>query len=357
MPTERSFSLRLEGNSIDKGVVSFKLLAGILSGVQDTFHYIGMAEAGRTIRTRARAPVEIQRACELRRIVEQPGSYEVVAEVAPPLQPVLLPAYDLGRQALEKYLQLVDVVARPDRGQRLVELFPDSTYRRRILRSLETYCPKEGDEWRLTVTGNKALPISGTLSSEARNRIKDELYGQETEAMTVTGELVRLHLDEHRLGILYPPTGRVLDCYYDPELEDFIIQNLRGTLQVTGKVQLDANGYPDKIVNVSDIAELDLSPVRLRTVSAADLTLVLRQPLEIAPFLDGQEIVAELPELNIIAAGTTREAMLRDLEDDFVWVWQEYGQADDAELSADARRLKETIKNLVKEVHNATPSA
>ena len=127
-----------------------------------------------------------------------------------------------------------------------------------------------------------------------------------------------------------------------------IIQNFRGTLQVTGKVQLDANGYPDKILNVSDIAELDLNPVRLRTVSAADLTLVLRQPLEIAPFLDGQEIVAELRELNIIAAGTTREAMLRDLEDDFVWVWQEYGQADDAELSADARRLKETIKNLVR---------
>jgi len=357
MATERSFSLKIEGTSIDKGTVSFKLLAGILSGVQDTFYYIGMAEAGRAIRARARAPLEIQRACELRRIIEQPGSYEVLAEVAPPPQTVLFTSCDLGKRVLEKYLRLVDVIARPGAKERLVDLFPDSVFRRRILRSVETYCPKEGDEWQLIVTGNKALPISGTLSSQVRQQIKDVLYEPEMETMTVTGELVRLHLDEHRLAIHYAPTRRVLDCFYDPELEDFVIQNLKGMLQVTGKVQLDANGYPEKIVDVIDITELDLSPVRLSVIKAPNTTLVLHKPLEIALHFDGQEIVAELPEFNIIATGATRDAVIRDLENDFAWLWREYGQADDAELSGDARALKQAIRKLVKEVRDVTPSA
>lgn len=357
MAKGRSFSLKIEGEGIEKGGIGFKLLAGILNGVQDTFYYIGLAELKRAVRARARIPLEIQRGCELRRVLERPGSYEVVAEVAAPPEAVLFPEGDLGWRVLEKYLQIVNLVTREEDLQGLADLFPDSAHRKRILRSMEAYCPKEGEEWRLSIGGNEAIPLSGVLGSQARDRIRRVLYEPEVETMTVTGELVRLHLDEHKLGILYPLTRRVLDCFYDPDLEDFVVQNLKGMLQVTGRVQLDANGFPEKIVNATEIAELDLSPVRLTSVTTPHLTLVFNRPLAFSPVLEDQELVVELPEYNIIATGATRDAVIKELENDLIWVWREYGLADDAELSADARQLKQAIRSLVREVQDGAPPA
>ena len=64
-----------------------------------------------------------------------------------------------------------------------------------------------------------------------------------------------------------------------------------------------------------------------------------------------------MPELGIIATGATRDTVIRDLADDIAWVWREYGQADDAGLLEDARKLKQAVNALVKETREAAPPA
>ena len=91
------------------------------------------------------------------------------------------------------------------------------------------------------------------------------------EMMTVTGKLMRLHLDEHKIAIYYQPTGRILDCYYDIEIEDFIIGNLKDLIQVTGHVQLDASGHPEKIIDANSISELDLSQLNILSCQIASV--------------------------------------------------------------------------------------
>lgn len=357
MAASRRLFLKLEGRAVDRGSISFRLLAGILNGVQDTFYYIALAELGKEPRLRARIPMEIQQACELRRIEERAGSYEVVAEVVDPPQGALFPDSDLGQIVLKKYLRLVGYLTDESGIEQVGFLFPDSSHRKRILRSVESYCPKEGDEWELIVSGGAATRPSGALTKHARRRINRSLIDREVDTRTITGELVRLHLDEHKLGIYYIPTGRVLDCIYEPDLEDFVIQNLRGVLQVTGRVQLDAAGHPEKIIDVTEIVELDLSPADITKVTSSEVTLVLSRPLHLVPVLQGQELVIELPEFNLIAQGATRDEVIRDLESDLVWLWQEYGTAKEEDLSEDAQRLKDALNAMVREVRHGSPPA
>lgn len=347
---ERQLIVKIDGPAIHDSVIPFRLLANILNGIQETFYYIGLAELGKDIRVRTRIPPEIQEACELRRVAEKAGSYEIVAEVANPMQ-LKLPFpgdYDLGLKVRKNYLALLEKLPAIKKHEDLRDLFPDSRYRKRILRSLDSYCPRKGDGWTLKIGTKQDAPYF-PLTPESRNMIVRALQEPQVENLTVTGELVRLHLDENRLGIYYEPTHKVLDCFYDEELEDFVINNLRGLIQVTGQVQLDEDGEPAKIVHVSEIQELDLSPLQLAQVSTPKVTLQAIRPMEVVPIFENQEVIIEMPQFGIIATGATREEAIEALQDDLAWLWLEYACAPDDQLSADARNLKNELKELFKE--------
>jgi hypothetical protein len=140
-----------------------------------------------------------------------------------------------------------------------------------------------------------------------------------------------------------------LDCFYDPELEDFIIANLKDVIQVSGRVQLDNKDEVEKIIDVKEIAELDLSPVHFSFINNDSINLILVEPLILQPIFDGQEVLLELPEFNIIAEGATRNDAVKSFEDDLVWLWKEYALASDEELSGDARELKGRLLKMVKQ--------
>ncbi|NMB40669.1 MAG: hypothetical protein GX996_01870 [Firmicutes bacterium] len=347
MPNKRQFSFKLEGSAIKKQSVPFKLLANVLDGIQSTFYCIGLEVAGREAKSRGRIPVEILQACELRRIAEKPGSYEVVAEVASTYQMQLF-GFDLGKDTLDKFMKLIDYLSESPNSDDVFNIFPDGLHRRRILRSMEKYCPRKGDEWSLVFNG---VTKKNILTYEGHKKIRQLLERPNVEMLTVTGELMRLHLDEHKISILYSPTQRILDCFYDVEIEDFIIDNLKDVIQVTGRVQLDALGHPDKIIDAIAIRELNLSTVKLSKISSSGVTLELAQPFIIEPYFDEkeQEVILEYPEFHIIATGLTREDAIYTFEEDFVWLWKEYAMADDSELSLDAVQLKNTLLALVKE--------
>ncbi len=349
---ERQFVVKIEGPEINDNQIPLLLLADILKGIQQTVYYIALSEKHYDIKKKVRVPNDIQKACELRRVLEKPGSYAVVVQVAePPQMAVFEP--DIGLNSCKKFLDIINTLSNQASAS-LTELVPDSLHRRRILRSIESFCPKFGDEWQLSLSGF-GMPPTGCLNAKVRQDIGKLLVEKQIEHRVITGELVRLHLDENRLAIEYKPTQRVLDCYYDPELEDFVIQNLRDLIQVYGKVQLDSNGQPDKIVEVFEIAELDLRPLRLTLVTSDDTVLVLNSPLEIEAIFDEelQEVVFELPEFNIIAADVKREEAIQQLQSDLVWLWKEYVDVPEQTLSEDAKNLRERLRALVKEVRRS----
>lgn len=337
----RQFLIKIGGPKVSQHLVPLWLLANTFNGVQQAINYIALAEYGFDIKKRVTQ--QIKKDCELHRFLERPGSYEMIIQIPEPPQTSI--NNDIGMVACSKYLDLISNLSiNSSNGVNLQKIIPNELHLRRILKSIEIISPKYGDDWYLYFEGLKS-GRSGSLDYKVRNKIGIILSEQRLETRIVTGELIRLYLDQHRIAINYEPTQKVLECNYASELEDYIINNIRNMVQIKGNVELDTEGHPVKIINAFEINELDLSPFQLS--SAGSLTL--KTPIEIYPTFEGQEIIFEIPELNIIGADATREEAISQLQEDLIWLWHEYGNAPDKCLSGDAKDLKSYLKTLIKE--------
>ena len=103
---ERSFLIKVGGPAVEQGQIPFMLLSQILRGVQETIYILASAAVEYDFRQRARIPKELQQACELRRVFERQGSYELVAAVAAPQAAGGIE--DIGLLCKERYLDILD---------------------------------------------------------------------------------------------------------------------------------------------------------------------------------------------------------------------------------------------------------
>lgn len=342
----QTLRITIEGEGVRAGI-PLPLLATVFRGIQETVYYIAMAETGRDWRKRVRVPDDVREEYQLVRIAEYNSVYTVDIAFAAPFQRRFAFEPDGRSVVLDKYTTLLGFLSKGE-AEKISTLFPDTVWRRKILRSVEAHCPRSGDQWYLTVA-QEATGLMVRLSAMTRTQIGGLLAAPELDDLTVSGELVRIHLDEHKIGIYYEPTKRILDCYYDPDLEDLIVGSLKGIVHVTGRVELDANGFPAKIVDVTDIRPLDLSPLSLKVIETAEGRLVLREPMVLSPSFEEQEVVFQVPELNIVASGPTREDAVEELCADMTWLWKEYAQESDEELSGDANELAKRLRAMVRE--------
>ena len=121
------------------------------------------------------------------------------------------------------------------------------------------------------------------------------------------------------------------------------------------RVQVDNRGQPEKIVDVLEIEEIDISPIDIFKIHAKGNVLTLNKPLSVSVDFDreSQEFVVEYPEMGIVIGAETREDLITEFCKDFYWVWQEYGQGNVTSMSHGAIKLRQLIKNMVKEIQKA----
>lgn len=342
---DRRFQIKIDGPAVEKGQISFSMLSRLLKGIQETVYSIALAGIQYDYRQRIRVPGEVKRACELYRVAEETGSYSLTAEIAQAQS--MSGIEDIGLYAKNKYLEVLTILKDDQNWNHLNDLIPDSSYRRKILRSISSYCPKAGEGWCMSV--GQAGKSFSTLNQGIPESIHKFLVHPIKQDMVVSGELVQLHLDENKLGLYYAPAKKVIHCSYDPELEDYVIASLKEIIQVYGQVQLDNRGIPEKIVDVFEIEGLDLSPLIISDIQSVKNLLRLKEEL-IIPVdfdLENQEYVLDYPELNISLGTQSREELLAEFCADFLWVWLEYGKGNEDQMSEDAKQLKRRVVSMV----------
>ena len=168
----------------------------------------------------------------------------------------------------------------------------------------------------------------------------------------VTGRLARIDFNMRKITILYPVDNRKLECSYDESAEEMLVKNRRGLIQVIGEVILDEEGEPQKIIEVQDIRELDLSPFYLKEFHFEERTIRFRSPLKLQPELDESQqlICLEYLELGIDVYAFTREELVELLESEIEFLWRMYALADDERLTLKAAELKHNLLNTLEEV-------
>lgn len=334
--------LRFEGRKPDQNQVPIETLTQVLNGMQKTVYLIAMQHEEIPIRRRAVPSGRIRQRYEVLCSPLETGSLVVPVAVGDPFSDLFAPE---AISAVVDSLQTVGCAVASANFGDLVELIPDSLLRNRVIEAFRSMVPKSGTGWKLSVTDEENHHF--TLTEGLHTAIKSFLArSAEDEAVqTVTGELIRIDFSERKVTILYPVTNRELNCFYDESIEELLLENRRQMIQVTGRVIVDGNDQPAKIIEVESISELDLSPFYLSVFQYPDRSLVLTTPTRVEPQMDetGQLICIENEDLGISVFARTREALLDELKEEIEILWCEYAKEKDEMLTDKALRLKKNL--------------
>jgi hypothetical protein len=349
-----AFSFHIDGHDQEVHSAPAVVLVRLLQNTQLAFDLIGAHVEGREIKRRARFSAATSQRFQLICEIPQTGSYAMPVTVG---QADGLFDLDLGlvKRAYEVFRSLVQAVSKHD-DVGVAAALPDERIRRRVLESLKGMAPPADSDWKLSLhdeadaafasfdTGIPAF-VDSILITEA----------QREAGRVITGELKSIDFAERRLTLIYPPTSKELACIYDEDIEDMLYARRRDLIQVTGRVLLDDHGAPRQIIDVTDIRDLDLSPVVLDAIRFGDLTIHASPPLSVQPELDDtqQLLCVVQDDLGIDVFAPTRAALLAELNEQLAMLWREYALAPDAELDGKARDLKHALRTRFAQVPHA----
>ncbi len=315
-----------------------------LQGLQQLIHFSALSIENRTVRQRVRVSADIQQRYTLHCRPPESGSFKVAGRVGD-LRRGLVNTGDV-RRVMGLVHDFSHATLATDRDA-LLTLVPDSRIRVRMLDCLRGMAPPPGSGYAFEFKNCVGNPVR--LDEVLSASVEKVLVASEPRQSerTVTGELRSIAFAEHKLSLLYVPKGRVLECIYDETLEPMLFENRRDLIQVTGQVEDADDGHPRRIVEVSRIEELDLSPFVVTDFVAG---IPLAEPLRLDPVLseDQQLIRLQNELLDIDVFAPTRGELLNELRSQLDMLWVEYAQEHDDALSAPAQSLKRRLLALVK---------
>jgi hypothetical protein len=336
----------------EENVVPADVLARTLSALQQLVYIVASDEEHRTMEHRFRLTSEIEEGYKLLCSIPKAGSYAVPLMLAP------LPFKQLkvGEEPIfSRVHELLQNLAVGDM-QSAERTFKDRGLAKRSLQEVRRLLPKSDDSWFFGFqSGSKATEVK--LRKESIRRIDHYLTRKavpEESITTITGELVAIAFDERKLSLRYPPTSQEIECIYEEDAEDEMLENRRQFVQVTGKFTLDKDGHPTKLTECTLIEPLDLSPIILNDVTYEERRFrfgtkkifeVRQEPEE------KQYLIVEDPKLEMLVYGRTRDDLIDEIGAHIGHLWIEYAQCDDEELTPQAVVLKLTLLNTVELVN------
>lgn len=336
--------------------VPASVLVNLLQRAQHAFELIGLQVEGRDIRSRARIPAAISQRFQLMCELPKAGSYAMPITVGDGGE--LFDAQQ-AQQAFGIFCEVLVGVSNQDAGS-ITRALPNPNICRRVLENIREMAPRADSRWSLAVHDAEDRPF---VSLDARSaRFVDETLVPEEQreaARVVTGELKSIDFAEHKVTIIYPPTSKELACIYQEDIEALLYERRRDLIQVTGRVVLDENGEPKQIIDVTDIRDLDLSPLVVDSLQFATLSLRASPTLVLEPSLDDtkQLLCVEDALLGLDVFAVTREKLVEEVHEQLWMLWVEYAQAPADQLNGRATGLKNALLARFTEVGHATQTA
>lgn len=322
--------------------VPVSLLIQSLGTLEELVLLFAYQEEGNVLRHRFRPNTDLLARYELRMSAPQAGSYAMPGHLTSQ-RPELFDAVK-HHNVVHKFQEFGKAIEAGDR-KRKTELVPESRLRERILRDFSNLCPPAGSGYTVELLNGTGKGFM--LKETTRRSILEAIDPSATriEPQTVTGQLDAVRFNERKLDLYYAPKRRKLECTYSDELEPMLWENRRDLIQVRGKVVLDIDGHPQRIDDVEEILELDLSPFRLREFPVGSGAVRLNDPMLLTPYMsEDQQLIClthEPWDLHVFAP--TRSELSQELEVHMRMLWDEYAVEDDDVLDARAIELKQQL--------------
>jgi hypothetical protein len=188
--------------------------------------------------------------------------------------------------------------------------------------------------------------LDGKTAPEKLTPLLIEVSGIRPQPRLVTGRLDAMDFQKRTLS-LQLPSGRRLDCSYSEDFEPLLLENPREWVQVRGEAVLNENNVLAALNNITEIVEVDTSPILVASLALGKDGTELRSPKRPLAFdvtFDPEDgVYTATGDFHMLASGETRGEIERAVADTLVILWQEYVLTAEDKLSGDALALRHRL--------------
>jgi hypothetical protein len=346
----KRLEFHFKGGSADNHQLPVDLMINLLTNIKDLTYLIAAQEQGFQFNERLRPSKQIKDNYLIKCELPQKGSYSQAISLEYIGQENMFQTAEKSFEIVENTLWFVMDMDEP----KIIHTFPNAKVRSKVLSHLKQAMPPLNSDFYLEVTNTNRAVNSRVMQKNITSIIDKTQAIVEGYMTVVTGRLMRIDFAEKKIVIIHPLTGRALDCFYNEDIEDMLLDNRRQLVQITGMVEFDENDHPKKITDSVSIQDIDLAPIEFDYIDYGDKKLRFKNRLVLTPELDDSEQLYTIsyPDFNLESFAYTRQEITDEIKSDIVFLWNEYAKAEDSELTEDALELKKRLLLNIEDIAN-----
>jgi flagellar basal body rod protein FlgF len=335
LTADRSIDLSLESTGDIRGV-AIKDAANFLYELQLLINHLGDYLTGSDYR-KGPSPESVSKRCELFIKEIETGSVKATLQLQD--KQLALEGATLGESSIDKFHEIMDIIANgKEIENNLKRSIDHNLHRTKIIEDLHKLWPNEKDNYLVRIFySNKEIK----LESDTKLLVEGLLHRNETQKTSVKGILGELKVMQNkRMRIIGGPDGNI-GCTFSKEKMDQVKKLIGKPVTVFGDADFDSYG---SIKEMTDIEKLErFTEFKLHRILSEEKEITLSYPIIVDVDYSDDQWILKNDELNIMGFGETYDESLKEFNEEFVFVWKEYGLANDNDLTYDAQLLKKNL--------------
>jgi hypothetical protein len=161
----------------------------------------------------------------------------------------------------------------------------------------------------------------------------------------ITGRLDALDFRTRTLRLKLA-NERVLSGTYSDDFEPILLEHPREWIQVRGEAALADDGTPLNLGKITEIIEVDDSPITVTAFRFGQREYLAARPLVFPVAFNPMEGIYTVEgDFHMMVSAETRAELEDAVDDALAFLWREYVVSDPRTLSGDAQSLREQLKN------------
>jgi hypothetical protein len=340
------FHLHFEGEETRDHTVPAAALVQAVQSIQRSIQLLASAYEGQEQKQRFRVSHDMERKYAVVFGIPQQGGYDI--------------PYHIGSTALALFdpndiaavtKQYQDVLEAIDAGnaQAFRRTVPVADIRRKLLNEFKKLQPPRRIGVVVSIEdARRRKLLDGRTVAEKLAPLDADITPSVVQTRLVTGRLDALEFQKLSLRMTLP-TGKTLEGTYADDFEPLLVENRRQLIQVRGEAVLNDDGSLHALNNITEIIEIDESPITVADFIHDNRTLTTTGPLEFEVAFDpddGTGIYTATGPFHMLASGETRNELERAIKQALAFLWCEYVEAPPDQFSADSYMLRhELIKS------------
>lgn len=342
---QRHVELHIRRTGGGTGGVPATLVAQVLASLQLALYQVGEHLLGRSWKERGAYSAEVIERCRLELSLAEPGSYHARLVLGEPRARPLLPGLetdDLGGVSLALLMSSLRALHARDHGA-FTQQLRDPTVQRRILQYASGMIPRPGEPYEVALTSVGEQEI--ILSQSLRPVIAAWTAEKPAYEVTVEGQLVELQiLPKLHFKVLSVDDQRLVEAEFKEGIEPSLIACMGQMVRVRGTGNVDRRGRVQRLVDVAGLEPITVEYLPVQEARSREVHLRFVRPLQAIKTEEEGLVVLRIPELGLHEFGHTLEEAIEAMNEELVFLWEEYALAAPHELTEDALRLRERLR-------------